>query len=80
MQLKRLWQPRRGLFWMMLAFNALSSLCSWALRALPLNTAGLLLLGAIALLNVGFGLVAAWQLLREPPPVNGSAPSSSRQA
>ncbi len=68
MQFKRLWQPRRGLFWMMLAFNALSSLCSWALRALPLNTAGLLLISGVALLNVGFGLVAAWQLMREPPP------------
>jgi hypothetical protein len=80
MQFKRLWQPRRGLFWMMLAFNALSSLCSWALRALPLNTAGLFLISGVALLNVGFGLVAAWQLMREPPPESGSAPSNSSQA
>ncbi len=73
MQFKRLWQPRRGLFWMMLAFNALSSLCSWALRALPLNTVGLLLISSVALLNVGFGLMAAWQLMREPSPHEGGS-------
>lgn len=65
---RRLWQPRRALFWQMLAFNALSSVCTWALRSLPLNTVGLLLLGFVALLNVGFGLLAAWALLREEPP------------
>lgn len=68
MKLLRLWQPRRGLFWLMLAFNLLSSLCTWALRALPLNTLGLALLTGVALANVGCGLVAAWLLLREPPP------------
>ncbi len=62
--LRRLWQPRKGLFWMMVGFNALSSLCTWAMRALPLNTIGLLLIGAIALLNVAFGLLAAWKLMR----------------
>ena len=62
--LRRLWQPRKGLFWIMLGFNVLSSLCTWAMRALPLNTVGLLLIGAIALLNVAFGLLAAWKLMR----------------
>lgn len=62
--LSRLWQPRKGLFWMMVGFNALSSLCTWAMRALPLNTFGLVLIGAIALLNVAFGLLAAWKLMR----------------
>lgn len=64
---RRLWQPRRGLFWLMLAFNGLSSLCAWALRALPLNTVGQLLLAFVALLNVVFGLLAAWQLWRQEP-------------
>lgn len=27
--LRRLWQPRRGLFWVMLAFNLLSSALVW---------------------------------------------------
>jgi hypothetical protein len=30
--------------------------------------AGLLLVGAVGLLNVGFGLLAMWALLREEPP------------
>ncbi len=66
--LSRLWQPRRLLFWQMLMFNVLSSVCTYALRALPLNMVGLLLVGGVALLNVGFGLLAAWALVREEPP------------
>ncbi len=66
MQWRRLWQPQRGLFWMMLMFNVLSSVCSYAMRALPLNMVGLLLIGGVALMNVVFGLLAAWALLRTP--------------
>jgi hypothetical protein len=29
---------------------------------------GLLLVGGVALLNVGFGLLAAWMLIKDPPP------------
>jgi ABC-type sulfate transport system permease component len=65
-QLKRLWQPGRLLFWQMIFFNIMSSVCAWAMRALPLNTIGLLLVGFVALLNVVFGLLAAWMLVREP--------------
>jgi hypothetical protein len=67
-KLGRLWQPRRLLFWQMVLFNVLSSVCTWAMRAYPLNMTGLLLVGFIALLNVAFSLVAAWALLREPAP------------
>jgi hypothetical protein len=67
-KLSRLWQPRRLLFWQMVMFNVLSSVCAWALRALPLNTLGVLLIGFVALLNVAFGLLAAWALLREESP------------
>ena len=78
MKLARLWQPRRALFWQMLFFNAMSSVCGWAMRALPLNTAGLLLLGFIALLNVLFGLAAIYLLLREPAP-GEVAPAPGRE-
>ena len=67
MKLARLWQPRRLLFWQMVFFNVMSSVCAWALRALPLNTVGLLLVGGVALLNVVFGLAAMWRLLNEEP-------------
>lgn len=77
-QWKRLWQPRNPMFWMMVGFNALSSVCSWALRALPLNTVGLLLVGFVALLNVGAGLMAAWTLLRTEP--KADAQSAARPA
>jgi hypothetical protein len=66
-KLKRLWQPGRLLFWQMVFFNIMSSVCAWAMRALPLNTIALLLAGLVALLNVAFGLLAAWRLMREPP-------------
>jgi hypothetical protein len=52
------------MFWMMLGFNVLSSVCSWAMRALPLSSAGLLLIGTVALINVALGLLAAWRLMR----------------
>ncbi len=68
MKWQRLWQPQRLLFWQMVIFNILSSVCSWALRALPLNGIGLAVVGAVALANVGFGLVAAWALLKDPAP------------
>ena len=64
MKLSRLWQPRHPLFWAMIGFNVLSSVCTWALRALPLNTVGLLLVGTVALINVACGLLAAWKLMQ----------------
>ena len=53
-------------------FNALSSVCTWAMRALPLNTFALLLVGSIALMNVAFGLLAAWRLMQ------GDGPAAAR--
>jgi len=65
MKLLRLWQPGKPLFWLMIAFNVLSSLCTWVLRSQPLNTLGLLLVAGLALGNVAFGLVAAWKLMQD---------------
>ncbi len=77
MKLSRLWQPRTLLFWQMLAFNVLSSLCAWALRTLPLNTAGMLLVGTAALLNCGFGLLATWRLLKGPDRASGTSSATA---
>ena len=77
LKLVRLWQPRTLLFWQMVAFNVLSSLCTWALRTLPLNTAGMLLVGTAALLNCGFGMLAMWRLLNGPDQPAGTASASN---
>ncbi len=66
--LRRLWQPRRPLFWLWLGFNALSSGFAWALRLPDLSAAGVALFTALALANVAAGLVVLWKLLAEPPP------------
>ena len=68
MKLGRLWQPQRGLFWLMLAFNAFSSVGSFVARNWTLNTAGLLLVIGLSLINIGGGLWAAWKLVKEPAP------------
>lgn len=67
LRLRRLWQPRNPLFWMMLAFNVLSSVLGWMMRALPLNGLGLTLVGVLALGNVLMGLLAAWRLVQDDP-------------
>ena len=66
MKLGRLWQPQRGLFWLMMGFNALSSVGSYVIRNGSLNTAALWLVGVVSLINVGGSLWAAWQLVKEP--------------
>ena len=73
MKWRRLWQPQRLMFWQMLAFNILSNVCTWGVRALPLNTAGTLLLSALALANVAFSLLAARALLHSPAPGEAAA-------
>ena len=65
MKLRRLWQPDKPLFWLMLAFNVLSSLCTWVMRSLPLSKGAVLLVGAVALGNVALGLLAAWKLMQD---------------
>ncbi len=77
MKWKRLWQPQRLLFWQMLIFNVLSSVCSWALRALPLNGVGMAVVSIVALTNVAFSLLAAWALLKDPAPGELQPPAPS---
>jgi hypothetical protein len=67
-KLARLWQPRRGDFWLMIGFNALSSALGWAMRALPLNDAAMIGAALLALGNVGAGLLCAWRLVADPAP------------
>jgi uncharacterized membrane protein HdeD (DUF308 family) len=56
---QRVWQPQRGLFWLMLAFNALSSVLAWTLHLLQPTGGLLVLLTLLALSNAVMG----WWLL-----------------
>ena len=62
--LARLWQPRRALFWLMVAANLLSSFWGWLLRTDTLAPAGMAVVGVFALANAGAGMWLAWRLLR----------------
>ena len=61
---RRLWQPRKGLFWLMVAFNVLSSAMGVALRMDGLPTTTVAIVAVLALLNAGAGMCLAWRLLR----------------
>ena len=72
MKLSRIFQPLNPLFWIMLALNALSMLLAWLVQHQPLNTLGLLLVAAFALVNAVLGSWLAWRLVRDeaaPVPV-----------
>jgi hypothetical protein len=49
----------------MLAFSVLSSVCAWALRALPLTALGLVLIGSVGLANALISLALTWRLIRD---------------
>jgi hypothetical protein len=67
--LRRVWQPQRGLFWLMLAFNALSSVLAWTLHLLQPTGGLLVLLTLLALSNAVMGwwlLAILWRTGAEP--------------
>ena len=53
--LRRLWQPRRGLFWLMLAFNLLSSGLAWWIHLARPDGVLLASLTLLALANTAMG-------------------------
>jgi hypothetical protein len=57
--LQRLWQPGRAAFWLMLAFNGLSSVLAWTLHLAPPAGALFFVLTLLALANAAMG---AWML------------------
>jgi hypothetical protein len=65
MKLQRLWQPAHPMFWLMVVFNVLSSVCAWALRAVALPYPVMLFIALVALGNVAGGLLCAWRLLQD---------------
>ncbi len=63
MKIRRLWQPQHPVFWLMVVFNILSSLCAWALRSVSLPYPLMLVIALVAMGNVAGGLWCAWWLM-----------------
>ncbi|MGA8515559.1 MAG: hypothetical protein WB821_12420 [Burkholderiaceae bacterium] len=67
MNLKRLYQPRNPLFWMVLALNGLSTMLVWIMHHRSLSTFGILLVAGFALCNAVLGAWLTWRLVRDVP-------------
>ena len=66
---RRIWQPQRGLFWLMLAFNALSSVLAWTLHLLQPTGLVLVVITLLALTNAALGwwlLARLWRTSADP--------------
>lgn len=75
--LQRLWQPRKPLFWLVVAFNVLSSVMAWGLHLAQPQGVWLLLLTLLALANTGMGAWLLWRLWQDTAP---PAPPVSSQS
>lgn len=64
---RRLFQPRKPAFWLMLALNALSSVLMWIVQNRSLVPVAALLVGVFAIGNAVLGMRLAWQLLQTSP-------------
>ncbi len=67
-RLKRLWQPRNPMFWLMLAFNGLSSVMAWVLHLGQPTGAMLWGLTLLALGNALAGMGLLWRLWADERP------------
>lgn len=65
--LERLWQPRRGLFWLVLAFNGMSSAMVWFVSLTQPSDGLRWLLSLLALANAVTGWWLTVRLWRETP-------------
>lgn len=66
--LRRLFQPRKPAFWLMLALNALSTVLLWIVQRYTLTPLASVVIAVFALGNAWLGLRLAWQLLSTPVP------------
>lgn len=64
---RRLIQPRKPAFWLMLVLNALSTALMWIVQRYSLTPLASLVIAVFALGNAWLGLRLAWQLLSTPP-------------
>lgn len=64
MRLARLYQPRSPLFWLMIAFNLMSTVLAWVVRHHELSPLAATVIAVCAIGNAVFGLVLALRLMR----------------
>lgn len=65
-KLRRLYQPRHPLFWMMVMLNLLSAALAWIVQNRPLATPAMLMVAVFAIGNGLLGTWMAWRLLQHP--------------
>lgn len=64
MRLRRLYQPRKPAFWLMVVLNALSMGLMWIVQTYALTPFGQVVVVLLVLGNAALGLFLMWQLLR----------------
>lgn len=72
-RLRRLIQPRKPAFWLMLALNGLSTALVWIVQNRDLSPIASVLVAVFAMGNAVLGLRFAWQLLHSPAENEGPA-------
>lgn len=70
-RLRRLIQPRKAAFWLMLALNGLSTALVWIVQHHSLTMAAGWVVAAFAIGNAVLGMRLAWRLLNTPAPDEG---------
>jgi hypothetical protein len=67
-RLRRLIQPRKLAFWLMLALNGLSTALVWIVQTRSLTVVAGLVVAFFAISNMLLGLRLAWRLMQTPLP------------
>jgi len=66
-RLRRVWQPRQPLFWLMCVFNVASSVMAWILHVAPPAGVAFGLLAGLALANAAAAMVLLVRLMAGAP-------------
>lgn len=64
MKVKRLYQPRNPLFWIMVTLNLLSAVLAWLTRTQSLDALGSVMVTGFAIGNAVLGTYLAWRLMQ----------------
>lgn len=74
MNLRRLYQPRNPLFWLMVLLNLLSTGLAWVSRSYDLTPLAAAIVASMGIGNALLGLRLMFLLMRDPP-APAAAPS-----